>query len=71
MIKMGYIKTENIVGIQTAEGYFCKDCLTLEDWGSLSESAILTEEDVEAEGEALYFCERCGEKIAPRHPQVE
>lgn len=64
---MGIVKHENIMGLHLrthndAE-LVCSECCTDEEWANMVESEIVTQEDIDREGEEYYFCDRCKKRL--------
>ena len=59
---MGMIKWDEIRGIWTSSGQLvCFGCATEDEVDEATEDEFLTDDDLN--GEDLYFCNRCKEKI--------
>jgi len=62
---MTVYKEEKIVGMYRGNENVCAQCMSDEDWMSLTKDNMLIERQVEKE-EGLYYCDSCGERIKAR-----
>jgi len=59
---MSVIKVEDIMGYFVGQECVCCDCATKEEEVEVTQSEIITIDDVEDDDE-LYFCDRCEKQI--------
>ncbi|MBU2646675.1 hypothetical protein KKI24_18345 [bacterium] len=61
---MSIINTEDIVGIYTEDYQFkCCECMTKEDWDSLTQENVIPRKTVEEDDDKVFFCDICGQRL--------
>ena len=54
---MGIVKREEILAIQKEDGrIICANCMTDQEWDTITESQIITRDSIDA-AEEVYFCD--------------
>jgi hypothetical protein len=62
MRRIGVISVDNVVGLKFDDGEIaCKKCCSQQEWKEFNENEAITEN--ETEGDDIYFCDRCKERI--------
>ena len=61
MREMACYSIGEILGIHTNRGVLCADCCSDEEWNTMEEDEIITQQDLE--GDFIYFCDECKMRI--------